>query len=153
MILILHAVVNIFTSHLVAIFNSISVFWHVIGVAAIVVVLIFVPDQPPERRRSSSPTGSTTPGFSHAMFWWYVLPLGFLLTQYTITGYDASAHISEETHEAADQRREGVWQSIFYSAMIGWVVLLALTFAATHRTSTADERRRGHGRSRCSRAR
>ena len=36
------------------------------------------------------------------MFWWYVLPLGFLLTKYTITGFDASAHISEETHGAAE---------------------------------------------------
>ncbi len=35
------------------------------------------------------------------MYWFYVLPLGFLLTQYTITGFDASAHISEETHGAS----------------------------------------------------
>ena len=41
------------------------------------------------------------------MFWWYVLPLGFLLTQYTITGFDASAHISEETHGAAETPRQG----------------------------------------------
>ena len=41
------------------------------------------------------------------MFWFYVLPLGFLLTQYTITGFDASAHISEETHGAADGRAQG----------------------------------------------
>ena len=65
------------------------------------------------------------------MFWFYVLPLGFLLTQYTITGYDASAHISEETHGAAMSAAKGVWRSVFYSAVIGWIVLLAITFAAT----------------------
>ena len=27
-------------------------------------------------------------------------------------------------------RRSGVWQSVFYSAVIGYVVLLAITFAA-----------------------
>src|SRR4030095_12682403 len=64
------------------------------------------------------------------MFWWYVLPLGFLLTQYTITGFDASAHISEETNDAAMSAARGVWQSVFYSAVIGYIVLLALTFAA-----------------------
>jgi amino acid transporter len=64
------------------------------------------------------------------MFWWYVLPLGFLLTQYTITGFDASAHISEETHGAAESAPKGVWRSVFYSALIGYVVLLAITFAA-----------------------
>ena len=66
------------------------------------------------------------------MYWFYVLPLGFLLTMYTITGYDASAHISEETHDAAMAAPKGVWRSVFYSAVFGWMVLLALTFAATH---------------------
>ena len=64
------------------------------------------------------------------MYWWYVLPLGFLLTQYTITGFDASAHVSEETHGAAESAPKGVWRSVFYSAIIGYIVLLAITFAA-----------------------
>ena len=51
------------------------------------------------------------------MYWFYVLPLGFLLTQYTITGFDSCAHISEETHGAADSAAKGVWRSIFYSAI------------------------------------
>jgi amino acid transporter len=50
---------------------------------------------------------------------------------YTVTGYDASAHISEETHGASESAPKGVWRSVFYSAVIGWVVLLAITFAAT----------------------
>ena len=66
------------------------------------------------------------------MFWFYVLPLGFLLTQYTITGFDSCAHISEETHGAADNAAKGVWRSIFYSAIFGWVLLLAITFCATN---------------------
>ena len=66
------------------------------------------------------------------MFWWYVLPLGFLLTQYTITGYDASAHISEETHGAALGAAKGVWRSVFYSAIAGYILLLAITFAASN---------------------
>ncbi|MDI1289506.1 MAG: amino acid permease, partial [bacterium] len=62
-------------------------------------------------------------------FWFYVLPLGFLLTQYTITGYDASAHLSEETTGAANNAAKGIWRSIFYSAIGGWVLLLAFLFA------------------------
>jgi amino acid transporter len=69
------------------------------------------------------------------MLWFYVLPLGFLLTQYTITGFDSCAHISEETHGAADNAAKGVWRSIFYSAAIGWVLLLAITFAAQNSKS------------------
>ena len=72
--------------------------------------------------------GSTT----GSVFWSYVLPLGFLLTQYTITGYDASAHLSEETQGAADGAAKGIWRSIFYSAIGGWVLLLSFVFAATN---------------------
>jgi amino acid transporter len=128
-ILTLHAVINIAGSHLVAIFNSISVWWHVAGVAVIIAVLVLVPDQHAsadfvftERLNNS--------GFGQGMYWFYVLPLGFLLTQYTITGFDSCAHISEETHGAAENAAKGVWRSIFYSALIGWFVLLAITFAA-----------------------
>ena len=31
-ILVLHALINIYSSHLVALFNNISVFWHCVGV-------------------------------------------------------------------------------------------------------------------------
>ncbi len=61
-----------------------------------------------------------------------MLPLGFLLTQYTITGYDASAHLSEETQGAANEAARGLWQSIVYSAIGGWILLLAFLFAATN---------------------
>ena len=44
LILVLHAMINIFRTHLLSLINSVSVWWHVIGVAAIVLVLIFVPD-------------------------------------------------------------------------------------------------------------
>ena len=102
-----------------------------IGVAAIVVVLIVVPDG---HQSFSFVFGHriNNSGFSDGMYWFYVLPLGFLLTQYTITGFDASAHISEETHGAAESAAKGVWKSIFYSALIGWIVLLAITFAVTN---------------------
>jgi amino acid transporter len=129
-ILAIHATINIMRTHLLAVTNNISVFVHVVGVVVIIAILILVPDDHQsvdfvftERINNS--------GFSMDMFWFYVLPLGFLLTQYTITGFDASAHISEETHNASRSAARGVWQSIFYSAVIGWFVLLAITFAAT----------------------
>jgi amino acid transporter len=134
-ILALHSVVNIAGSHFVARLNSVSVWWHVAGVAAILVVLVVVPSHHAsldfvftERFNNSGFDGGATGG---PMFWFYVLPLGFLLTQYTITGFDSCAHISEETHGASTSAAKGVWRSIFYSAIFGWVVLLALTFAAT----------------------
>jgi amino acid transporter len=128
LILLLHVTINVRNTHLLAKINSVSVWWHVLGVAAIVVVLIFVPDG---HQSFSFVFGHriNQSGFGEHMYWFYVLPLGFLLTQYTITGFDASAHVSEETHGASVTAAKGVWRSIFYSAVIGWIVLLAITFA------------------------
>ena len=122
---------NVRNTHLLARINNVSVWWHVLGVAAIVIVLIFVP----YGHQSFSFVFThriNNSGFSDGMYWFFVLPLGFLLTQYTITGFDASAHISEETHGASTAAAKGVWRSIFYSAVIGWIVLLAITFAVTN---------------------
>jgi len=129
-ILVLHALINIFSHRLIAILQNVSVWWHVFGAAVVVLILIFGPEQHQsisfvftERINNS--------GFSDSMYWFYVLPLGFLLTQYTITGFDACAHVSEETQGAAMSAARGLWQSIFYSAIGGWIVLLAFLFAAT----------------------
>ena len=78
-ILALHAMINIFSSHLVALFNNISVFWHCVGVVVIIGVLIIVPDNHQsadfvftERINNS--------GFDMGMYWFYILPTGLLLT-------------------------------------------------------------------------
>ncbi|MGO9960853.1 MAG: amino acid permease [Solirubrobacteraceae bacterium] len=128
LILLIHGLINVFSSHLVSMFNGISVWWHVVGVAVIVVILALVPSH---HASLSYVFGHriNNSGFSDSMYWFYILPVGFLLTMYTITGYDASAHVSEETHGAADSAPKGVWRSVFYSAVIGWIVLLAITFA------------------------
>ncbi|HEY4450908.1 MAG TPA: amino acid permease [Solirubrobacteraceae bacterium] len=127
-LLAIHGLINVFSSHLVSIFNGISVWWHVIGVTVIVVILIAVPSHHASFSYVFGHRANLS-GFSGHMYWYYVLPLGFLLTMYTITGYDASAHVSEETHGAAEAAPKGIWRSVFYSAVIGWIVLLAITFA------------------------
>jgi amino acid transporter len=132
-ILAFHVLVNIAGSHLVARINGISVWWHVAGVAMIIGVLIFVPAHHESFKfvftQRFNNSGLFSGSHGNIGFWFYVLPLGFLLTQYTITGYDSCAHISEETHGASESAAKGVWRSIFYSAVFGWILLLVITFA------------------------
>lgn len=130
-ILVLHGLINIFGHHLVAVLQNISVWWHVVGAAVIIGILVFGPSHHQSVGWVASHHINNS-GFSGGKFWWYILPLGFLLTQYTITGYDACAHVSEETHGAAKAAARGIWQSILYSAIGGWALLLALEFASTH---------------------
>jgi amino acid transporter len=127
-ILVLAALANIFSGHLLAIVNNISVWWHVAGAAIVILVLVIVP----AHHQSASFVFTdriNNSGFSSGFYWFLVLPLGFLLTQYTITGFDASAHLSEETQDAAEGAAKGIWRSIFYSAVGGYVLLLAFLFA------------------------
>ncbi len=51
------------------------------------------------------------------------------MSQYTITGFDASAHTAEETNKASRMAAIGMWTSVFVSMIFGWILLLAVTFA------------------------
>ena len=132
-VLVLAALVNIFSSQLLAVLNNISVWWHVVGAAAVVLILAFAPAHHASVSSVFTDTVNNTGFFGGRTtglgFWLGVVPLSVILTQYTITGYDASAHLSEETHSAADSAAKGIWRSIFYSAIGGWILLLAFLFA------------------------
>ena len=127
------AAVNIFSSHLLAVLNNVSVWWHVAGALAVIVILFAVPSKHASVSSVFTHTVNNTGFFSNHTsgvgFIFIVLPLSAILTQYTITGYDASAHLSEETKSAANAAAKGIWQSILYSALGGWVLLLAFLFA------------------------
>jgi amino acid transporter len=134
LILAVYTLVNIFGDRGLALMNNVSVGWHVVGVAVIIGLLVFVPDQHQdlsfvfgERINNSGLHDGSTGNLG---FWLLVLPVGFILTMYTQTGYDASAHTAEETRGAAKAAAQGVWRSVFFSALIGWFVLLAFLFAA-----------------------
>ena len=132
-ILVFITVVNIFSSHLLAVINNISVWWHVAGAAFLVLVLIIVPDQHLSVSQVFTDTyngsGWADGSTSSLVFFFAIIPFGFILTQYTITGFDASVHLSEETQGAAKTAAKAIWQSIFYSAVGGYILLLAVTFA------------------------
>jgi amino acid transporter len=59
----------------------------------------------------------------------YLFLLCLLLPVYTITGYDASAHTSEETKNAAVSVPRGIVTAVFWSSLIGWIMLCSITLA------------------------
>src|SRR5206468_3536985 len=58
--------------------------------------------------------------------------LALLQAQWTYTGYDASAHVAEETVLARKSCAWGVFLSVAVSAVVGWAMLLALTWSIPH---------------------
>lgn len=142
-VLVLASVLNIFSGHLMAVMNNVSVWWHVVGAAIIIAILIIVPDHHQsfsyvftERFNNS---GYSDGSNSSLMYWFLIVPFGLLLTQYTITGFDASAHLSEETSAASQAAAKGIWQSIFYSAIGGWILLLCFLFAVPNGADGAPD--------------
>jgi amino acid transporter len=55
----------------------------------------------------------------------FLFALGLLLPIYTITGYDASAHTSEETVQASVSVPRGIVSSIIWSGVFGYLFLVA----------------------------
>ena len=124
-ILFLHGLLNTFGVRLVALLNDISVWWHLVGVAIIFLVLFFLPSHHQSAGFVFTKFVNNT-GFGSSI---YVFMIGLLLAQYTFTGYDASAHMTEETRNAAVAGPRGIVWSIVVSLFAGWVLLIAVTAA------------------------
>src|ERR1700691_1834935 len=127
-VLLVHGMLNQFGIRLVSLLNDISVWWHILGVLLIVGLLTFVPSH--HQSASFVFTHITNLTGWHSTI--YVLALGLLLAQYTFTGYDASAHLTEETHNASTRGPRGIVMSIVVSLFAGWILLIGITFAIQH---------------------
>jgi amino acid permease (GABA permease) len=130
-ILFVHGLLNQFGIRLVALLNDVSVWWHIFGVLIIVAVLAFVPSH---HQSAGFVFGHFYNGTGLAWGTFYIVLIGLLLAQYTFTGYDASAHMTEETRDAATAGPRGIVMSILVSLIAGWVLLIGVTFAIQNYT-------------------
>ncbi|MGW7522988.1 amino acid permease [Streptomyces sp. NPDC054783] len=124
-ILILHGVLNTFGVRIVAFLNEVSIWWHILGVILICGALVLVPDH---HRSAGFVFGGfvNNTGFSSST---YVVLIGLLMAQYTFTGYDASAHMTEETIDASTAGPKGIVRSILVSLAAGFILLFGFTYA------------------------
>ena len=67
------------------------------------------------------------------------VPLGLLLPIYTITGYDASAHTSEETLKAAHSVPRAMVMSVIWSAIFGYLFLCAFVLMIPNMDEAAKQ--------------
>ena len=131
-VLFCQGLLNTFGIRLVALLNDVSVYWHLIGVAVIVLCLYWAPHSHAHQSVSfvfGSEGWTTFKGLSGYVAPLYVLLIGMLNAQYTFTGYDASAHVSEETINANIQAAKGIVRSIWVSLIAGFILLVGVSFA------------------------
>ncbi|CAB4833952.1 unannotated protein [freshwater metagenome] len=120
-------------------FGDISVWWHVVGVVIIASVLFIAPSNTRGIGGAfdQSPEGLT--GWKGGLFITiYLFSLGLLLAQYTITGFDASAHVSEETVGARTEAPKAIVRSIYISAIAALVMNLAMISALPKKGKEGD---------------
>ncbi|KAJ3213058.1 hypothetical protein HK099_007608, partial [Clydaea vesicula] len=100
-LLVLSGLLNTFGVHLLAYLNNISVWWHIIGTLVIIISVLSGSSTKQSAKDVftlfNDNTGATTEGGLSPV---YVVIIGLLMSQYTFTGYDASAHMTEETKNA-----------------------------------------------------
>ncbi|MDH6709192.1 amino acid transporter [Kitasatospora sp. MAA19] len=132
-VLVLHALLNVVGVRVVGLLNGVSVWWHLLGVAVIVGVLAIVPSHHQDASFVFGHFVNQT-GWSNPV---YVSAIGLLLAGYTFCGYDASAHLSEETKEASLAAPRGIVRSIWVSLLAGFVLLAGLLFAVQDYSGTA----------------
>ena len=136
-IMALHIVLNLLNINMLAQLNTISAWWHMVGVAVVVVVLMVVPEHQSAAFVFTQTLNNS--GFSgNGIGFWFVFGIGLLMAQYTITGYDASAHMSEETRLASRAAAIGMVMSVVVSVVFGFVLLVAITFAVPDVQGTLD---------------
>jgi amino acid transporter len=97
---------------------------HVVGVIAIVgSVFLFAPKQP--IGFFFARITSNTEGWPY----WWAFVVGLLQAQWTFTGYDASASVSEETVDPRRRVPWGIVMAVVVSSVVGYLLLVALTLA------------------------
>jgi amino acid transporter len=146
-----HAVVNHLGIRVTRVLTDFSGYW-ILFVAVVVTIALLAaapeydverlwtftnfsgyPHTPPGEEAAEPPVWPPTT----SIVWLFAL--GFLLPAYTITGFDASAHVSEETANAARNVPRGIVRSVWVSALFGWLMLVAVVLAMRSPAAVAEK--------------
>ena len=141
LLMVVQLVMNVRGINLVALLNQVSVWWHIVIVAAVVILLFAVGKadqsglnlfaiQPQDQAGSwNNNLGFVNLQYGPAIGYPILAVFFFSLLQanWTYTGYDASAHVAEETVAARKSSAWGIFLSVAVSAVVGFLFLFALT--------------------------
>jgi amino acid transporter len=117
-----HAILNHYGIKVVAKLNTFSAWYHIVVVLILIGALALAGfQQPYSFLFSFSQSDNYTPQYSFLV--------GLLLAQWTFTGYDASAHVSEETLDPKKTAPWGIFLAVAVSAIFGFLMLSAVTLS------------------------
>ncbi|CAM6112112.1 unnamed protein product [Calypogeia fissa] len=126
-ILFSQAVINSLSITILGYLGPLAAIWNMFGVF---VLMILIPTVATERQSANFVfTSFNTDNGAGIHSQPYIFLLGLLMGQYTMTGYDASASLSEETVSSDKNGAYGILSSISIAIVVGWAYILGITFA------------------------
>jgi amino acid transporter len=135
-LLLSHAALNHVGVRVVARLNHVSAWYHMaVGALVVAALVLFAPKQDAAflLTRFTSEAAVLDGHPLLAALWGGPLAYGFcvglLQAGWTFTGYDASAHVTEETLDPARNAPWGIFLSVAVSGLVGWALLLAVTIS------------------------
>ena len=134
-VLATHGLLNHVGIRVVTALNELSAWYHLAGTALLVGALLWWAPLQPISFLTKHFVGKADDGvlypFAYAVF------MGLLQAQWTFTGYDASAHVAEETKGAQEAAPRGIVNAVWVSGVVGFVMLLVITLAIGDLETTA----------------
>ncbi|XP_027934058.1 amino-acid permease BAT1 homolog [Vigna unguiculata] len=136
-ILLVHGIINSLPISLLSFLGQMAAIWNVLGVFVLTIV---IPSVATERASAKFVfTHFNTENGEGISSRPYIFLLGLLMSQYTLTGFDASAHMTEETKDADRNGPKGIISAVGISIIVGWFYILGITFAVTDILSLLSE--------------
>jgi amino acid transporter len=123
-VLVSHGVLNHVGIRVVTVLNELSAWYHLAGTAILVAALAWWAPMKPVTFLTTRYVGA-----HYAYPFGYAFIVGLLQALFTFTGYDASAHVAEETKSAQEAAPRGIVNAVWVSAVVGWIMLIVITLA------------------------
>ncbi|KAG1473240.1 hypothetical protein G6F56_001069 [Rhizopus delemar] len=121
---VVHGIINSVNVKYNGFFNQTSLYWHLIGTLLLIIVaLVLTPNKASGKwvfTFFANETGFSSNG--------YAFLIGLLQSQYTLSGFDSAAHMSDETRDAARSAPRGILYAIGAAAIVGFVFLVSVNF-------------------------
>uniref|UniRef100_J3MXB0 Amino acid permease/ SLC12A domain-containing protein n=1 Tax=Oryza brachyantha TaxID=4533 RepID=J3MXB0_ORYBR len=134
-ILLSHAIINSLPVAWLSFFGQFATAWNMLGVFVLMIAVPVVATERASARFVFTHFNTENHAGIHSKL--YIFVLGLLMSQYTLTGYDASAHMTEETKDAGRSGPIGIISAIGISLIVGWGYILGITFAVAGKQDVA----------------
>ncbi|KAI8092527.1 APC amino acid permease [Halteromyces radiatus] len=125
-ILFLQGLLNTFGTRAIGMMNVISLYWHLFGTLGIIISILVCTRNSPASAKFVFTDFENHSGWNNSGF---AVLLGLLQSQYSFTGYDSAAHMTEETKNAQRAGPISILTSILMTSGLGLAYLLAVTFS------------------------